>query len=48
VSERAPEVVDFAGWTLIDKAEQAAGKPPKQPWLKFVDVDSMRAVVHGD
>ncbi|MDV7136421.1 FAD-dependent oxidoreductase [Williamsia muralis] len=48
VSQRAPEVVDFAGWTLIDKAEKAAGKPRKRPRVKFVDVDSMRAVVRGD
>ncbi|PYE17061.1 ferredoxin--NADP+ reductase [Williamsia limnetica] len=48
VSERAPEVVDFAGWSLIDKAEKAAGKPRKRPRVKFVDVDSMMAVVRGD
>ena len=48
LAERAPEVVDFAGWTLIDKAEKAAGKPRKRPRVKFVDVDSMRAVVRGD
>lgn len=48
LSERAPEVVDFSGWSLIDKAERAAGKPRKRPRVKFVDVDSMLAVVRGE
>ncbi|MBA4022608.1 MAG: ferredoxin [Gordonia sp.] len=48
VSKRAPEVVDFAGWSLIDNAEKAAGRPRKRPRVKFVDVDSMMAVIRGD
>ncbi|NMD61415.1 UNVERIFIED_ORG: ferredoxin--NADP+ reductase [Nocardia globerula] len=48
VSGRAPDVVDFAGWSLIDKAERAAGKPRNRPRVKFVDVDSMMNVVRGD
>jgi ferredoxin--NADP+ reductase len=48
LSERTPDVVDFAGWSLIDKAERAAGRPRKRPRVKFVDVDSMLAVVRGD
>ncbi|MBM7368867.1 4Fe-4S binding protein [Gordonia hydrophobica] len=48
ISQRVPEVVDFSGWTLIDKAEKAAGKPRKRPRVKFVDPDSMMAVVRGE
>jgi ferredoxin--NADP+ reductase len=48
VSQRAPHVVDFAGWSLIDKAERAAGKPRRRPRVKFVDADSMMEVVRGD
>ena len=43
VSAEAPDVLDVK----LDK-EKAAGKPRKRPRVKFVDVDSMRAVVRGD
>lgn len=41
VAERQPDVVDFAGWTAIDKAERAAGKERGRPRVKFIDATSM-------
>lgn len=45
VTERQPEVVDFAGWTTIDKAEKAAGKVRKRPRVKFVSTESILAAL---
>ncbi|MDH3047261.1 FAD-dependent oxidoreductase [Gordonia alkanivorans] len=46
--ERAPDSLDFSGWTLIDKAEKAAGKARKRPRVKFVDRLSMLSAARGD
>ena len=43
VSQRQPNVVDFAGWATIDKAEKAAGKARKRPRVKFVTPESILA-----
>ncbi|TCN53651.1 ferredoxin--NADP+ reductase [Rhodococcus sp. SMB37] len=45
VAERQPDIVNFKGWTAIDKAEKAAGRARKRPRVKFVDTASMLNVV---
>jgi ferredoxin--NADP+ reductase len=47
VHERQPDVVDFKGWTRIDKAEIAAGAARSRNRVKFVDIDTMLAAVRG-
>ncbi|KXF55773.1 ferredoxin [Rhodococcus sp. SC4] len=47
VHERQPDVIDFQGWSLIDKAEKAAGAGRDRTRVKFVDIDSMLAVVRA-
>ncbi|QSE87507.1 FAD-dependent oxidoreductase (plasmid) [Rhodococcus pseudokoreensis] len=48
VRERQPNVVDFDGWTRIDKAEKAAAGTRQRSRVKFVDVDSMLAAARGN
>lgn len=48
VRERQPDVVDFTGWTRIDKAEKAAAGNRRRPKVKFVDVDCMLAAARGN
>ncbi|MBY4039222.1 4Fe-4S binding protein [Rhodococcus fascians] len=43
VSTRVPDVVGFAGWNRIDKAERAAGQLASRPRIKFIDAVSMKA-----
>lgn len=43
VAERQPDVVDFAGWTTIDKAEKAAGRARRRPRVKFTSPESILA-----
>ncbi|MDV7352708.1 FAD-dependent oxidoreductase [Rhodococcus oxybenzonivorans] len=45
VTERQPNVIDFAGWTAIDSAERAAGKARERPRVKFVDEQSIMAAL---
>ncbi|MFD6064923.1 FAD-dependent oxidoreductase [Rhodococcus wratislaviensis] len=45
VTERQPNVIDFAGWTAIDSAEKAAGKERKRPRVKFVDEQTIMAAL---
>jgi ferredoxin--NADP+ reductase len=47
VAERKPDYVSYAGWELIDAAEQAAGAPLGRPRLKFARVDEMLEVARG-
>jgi ferredoxin/flavodoxin---NADP+ reductase len=47
VVERNPDVIDFAGWTRIDQAEVASGDAGGRTRVKFVDVESMLAVVRA-
>jgi ferredoxin--NADP+ reductase len=46
-AERAPNVVDWAGWKAIDEHETAAGEPHGRPRVKIVRVPDMHAVAHG-
>ncbi|ORM38245.1 hypothetical protein [Williamsia sp. 1135] len=48
VRERQPDVVDFTGWTRIDKAEKAAAGNRRRPKVKLVDVDCMLAAARGN
>lgn len=47
VKERQPDVVDFKGWSKIDKAEVAAGIKQNRTRVKFVDTKNMLDVVRG-
>ena len=47
VSERRPDYVSYAGWELIDAAEQAAGLPLGRPRVKFTRVEEMVEVAAG-
>ncbi|AYJ50324.1 FAD-dependent oxidoreductase [Rhodococcus sp. P1Y] len=44
IEDRAPDALDYEGWSRIDKAERSAGKERSRPRVKFVDVESMLAV----
>jgi ferredoxin--NADP+ reductase len=43
--QRNPEVVDYAGWQLIDAHERAGGEPTGRPRVKLVRTDDLLRVV---
>lgn len=45
VRMRQPDVVDYQGWMVLDRAEVSAGARHGRLRLKFTDVDEMFAVV---
>jgi ferredoxin--NADP+ reductase len=47
IHERQPATVNFTGWQKIDRAEKAAGIARNRTRVKFIDVDSMLAVVRA-
>jgi len=47
VAERQPDLVRYAGWELIDAAEQAAGEPLGRPRVKLTRVEEMVDVALG-
>lgn len=47
VRERQPEVIDNAGWNVIDKAERATGAKNGRSRVKFTDIEEMFAVVRA-
>ncbi len=47
LTERKPDYVSYAGWELIDAAEQAAGAPLGRPRVKFTRVEEMVELARG-
>jgi ferredoxin--NADP+ reductase len=48
LAERAPDAIDFADWSVIDKAEKSAGKARGRTRVKFFSADDMLAVIRGE
>jgi ferredoxin--NADP+ reductase len=41
VRERQPQLVDYAGWQVLDKLELERGEAIGRPRLKFTSVEAM-------